>query len=96
MPLIQTRRRFISSAALAGAPGLLHVSRVAAAEGPLETTTVRLVKVPGAICLSPLNLSEQLLRAEGFTDVHYVDGWPTGEYAVQVGTGEFCDMTGAK
>jgi NitT/TauT family transport system substrate-binding protein len=88
MTIIQTRRWFISGVALAGAAGLLHVPRVAAAEGALETTTVRLVKVPGAICVSPVNLSEELLRAEGFTDVHYVDGWPTGEYAVQVGKGE--------
>jgi hypothetical protein len=42
MPIIQTRRRFISSIALAGAAGLLHDPRVAAAEGDLETTTVRL------------------------------------------------------
>ena len=82
MPIIQTRRRFISSAALAGAAGLLRVPRVAAAEGALETTTVRVLKVPGAICLAPQNLSEELLHAEGFTDVSYVDGWPTGEYAV--------------
>jgi len=34
MPIIQTRRRFISSVALASAAGLLHVPRVAAAEGP--------------------------------------------------------------
>jgi NitT/TauT family transport system substrate-binding protein len=88
MPIIQTRRRFMSSAALAGAAALLQVPRMAAAEGALETTTVRVVKVPGAICLAPQNLSEQLLRAEGFTDVSYVDGGPTGEYAAQVGKGE--------
>ena len=88
MPIIQTRRRFINSVALAGATGLLHVPRVAAAEGAVETTTVRVVKVPGAICLAPQNLSEELLRAEGFTDVRYVDGWPTGEYSAQVGKGE--------
>jgi NitT/TauT family transport system substrate-binding protein len=88
MPIIQTRRRFISNAALAGAAGLLHVPRVAAAEGALETTTVRVVRVPGAICLAPESLSEDLLRGEGFTDVRFVDGWPTGEYSAQVGKGE--------
>ena len=88
MPIIQTRRRFISSVALAGAAGLLHVPRVTAAEGALETTTVRVVRVPGSICVAPETLSEELLRAEGFTDVGYVDGWPTGEYAAQVGKGE--------
>ena len=79
MPIIQTRRRFISSVALAGAAGLLHDPRVAAAEGDLETPTVRMVRYPGAICVAPQNLSEELLRAEGFTDVHYVDASPTGD-----------------
>ena len=88
MPIIQTRRRFISSVALASAAGLLHVPRVAAAEGAFETPTVRMVRYPGAICVAPQNLSEELLRAEGFTDVHYVDAWPTGEYAAQVAKGE--------
>src|SRR5689334_4630266 len=88
MAMTQTRRRFIRSVALAGAAGFLRVPRVAGAERALETTTVRLVKVPGSICDSPLNLSEELLRSEGFTDVRYVDGWPSGEYAVQVGKGE--------
>ena len=88
MSIIQTRRRFMSSVALAGAAGLLHVPRVAAAEGALETTTVRLVRYPGAVCVAPENLSEELLRAEGFTDVPYVDASPTGEFAVQVGKGE--------
>jgi len=71
MPIIQTRRRFISSAALAGAAGLLHVPRVAAAEGALETTTVRIANLQG-ICVAPLYIAEELLRAEGFTDIHYV------------------------
>jgi NitT/TauT family transport system substrate-binding protein len=88
MSIMQTRRRFLTTLSLAGAAGFAHAPRVRAAEGPLETTTVRLVKVAGAICVSPVNLSDELLRAEGFTDVSYVDGWPTGEYAVQVGKGE--------
>jgi NitT/TauT family transport system substrate-binding protein len=88
MPIIQTRRRFISSAALAGAAGLLRVPRVAAAEGALETSTVRMVRYPGAVCVAPENLSEELLRAEGFTDIRYVNPWPTGEFAAQVGKGE--------
>jgi hypothetical protein len=55
---------------------------------PSKQPLARVVKVPGAICVAPQNLSEELLRAEGFTDVRYVDGWPTGEYAAQVGKGE--------
>jgi hypothetical protein len=40
MPIIQTRRRFMSSVALAGAAGLLHDPRVAAAEGALVPSGV--------------------------------------------------------
>ena len=43
-----------------------------AAEGALETTTVRIAKI-GAICLAPQYVSEELLRAEGFTDIRYVE-----------------------
>jgi NitT/TauT family transport system substrate-binding protein len=67
MPIIQTRRRFISSVALAGAAGHLHIPSVAAAEGALETTSVRLPKIP-SICVAPQDIAEELLRAEGFTD----------------------------
>jgi NitT/TauT family transport system substrate-binding protein len=43
-----------------------------AAEGSLETTTVRLGKLP-VICFAPQYICEALLRAEGFTDIRYVD-----------------------
>jgi NitT/TauT family transport system substrate-binding protein len=42
-----------------------------AAEGPLETTTVRLVN-DGSICIAPEYVAEELLRAEGFTDIRYI------------------------
>jgi len=42
------------------------------AEPPPETTTVRLAKIPG-ICIAPQYVAEDLLRAEGFTDVRYVE-----------------------
>src|SRR6266436_3034076 len=71
MPM-QSRREFLTTAALAGAAGFLGSSLARAAEGPLETTTVRLSKVPG-ICIAPQYVAEELLRAEGFTDVRYVD-----------------------
>jgi NitT/TauT family transport system substrate-binding protein len=87
MPMMQTRRRFINCVVLAGAAGFLHVPRVAGAEGALETTTVRVVKVPG-ICVAPQYVAEELLRGEGFTDVRYVEAWPTGEFSEQVGHGE--------
>ena len=50
MALIQTRRGFLGGIAAAGAAGLIRSSRAEVADGPLETTTVRLAK--GALCLS--------------------------------------------
>jgi NitT/TauT family transport system substrate-binding protein len=76
MALIQTRRRLLQSLALAGAAGLLPGRRVAAAEPPLETTTVRFPKVP-VICFAPQYVCEALLRAEGFTDIQYIDSTAT-------------------
>ena len=76
MPIMQTRRRFLTTMALAGAAGIsLPRRRVWAAEPPLETTTVRIGKLP-VICFAPQYVSEALLRAEGFTDIRYVDTTP--------------------
>src|SRR5215472_8031659 len=71
MTMIHTRRRFLTLS-LAGAAGLVRAPPSLAAEGALETTTVRIAKGP-AICPAPLNASEELLRAEGFTDIRYVE-----------------------
>jgi NitT/TauT family transport system substrate-binding protein len=71
MALIQTRRGFLGGIASAGAAGLIGAPRAEAAEGALETTTVRLQKP--ALCVSSLYIAEELLRAEGFTDIRYVD-----------------------
>jgi NitT/TauT family transport system substrate-binding protein len=70
MRMTQTRRRFLTTLSLVGAAGLVCPPRVLAAEGPLETTTVRFQK-PG-LCVSSLYIAEELLRAEGFTDIHYL------------------------
>ena len=72
MPMTQTRRRFLTAMALAGAAGLLRGPRALAAEGQLETTVVRLNKNPG-VCIAPIYFAEELLRAEGFTDIRYVE-----------------------
>jgi NitT/TauT family transport system substrate-binding protein len=76
MPMIQTRRCFLTMT-VAGAAGFLQtpIPRARAAERELETTTVRLAKIP-VICFAPQYVCEALLRAEGFTDVRYVDTTP--------------------
>jgi NitT/TauT family transport system substrate-binding protein len=68
----QRRRQFLTTAAAAGVAKLLHVPRVLAAEGAPETTTVRFGK-PGLCNASSLYIAEERLRAEGFTDVRYVE-----------------------
>jgi NitT/TauT family transport system substrate-binding protein len=73
MSEMQTRRRFLSSmAAGAGAASLIRTRRAEAAEGPLETTSVRFQK-PGSDCVSSRYIAEELLRAEGFTEIRYAD-----------------------
>jgi NitT/TauT family transport system substrate-binding protein len=65
-----TRRWFLAAAG-AGA-GVVGAPRAFAGEQALETTTVRFGKPPG-ICIAPQHVAEELLRAEGFTDIRYVD-----------------------
>jgi NitT/TauT family transport system substrate-binding protein len=87
MQIVQTRRRFLSGAVMAGAAGMLSLRRARAAEPALETTTVRLGKMP-VICFAPQYVCEALLRADGFTDVRYVDTTvPT--QAEELGAGKF-------
>jgi NitT/TauT family transport system substrate-binding protein len=71
MFMTQTRRRFLTAAALAGAASLARAPRLMAGEGNLETTTVRVVTGAGGICAAPQQVARELLRAEGFTDIHY-------------------------
>ena len=71
MSIMPTRRRFLTTLSLAGAAGLVHPPRGQAEEGALETTTVRLPKI-FSICVAPQYVADDLLRAEGFTDIRYV------------------------
>ena len=87
MPIMQTRRRFLTTLSLAGAAGLLAAPSAPAAEAGVETTTVRLLKFPG-ICIAPQYVADELLRLEGFTEIRYVDAGPSVELSVKVGRGE--------
>ncbi len=80
MQVMQSRRGFVASAAAAG---LLGSETAFANEGPPETTTVRLRLedapqaavgeiADSALCNAPLYVAQELLPAEGFTDVRYV------------------------
>jgi NitT/TauT family transport system substrate-binding protein len=71
MQIIQSRRDFLAGLSAAGAAGILGGRRALAAEGPLETTTIRL-SYNTAICFAPMDVAEAFLRTEGFTDIRYV------------------------
>src|SRR6202023_600316 len=58
-----------------------------AAEPALETTAVRLGKLP-VICFAPQYVCEALLRTEGFTDIRYVDTTARGQ-SEDLGHGKF-------
>jgi NitT/TauT family transport system substrate-binding protein len=63
------RRRFLTTLSGVGVASLFGSVAPHAAEGPLETTTVRFSGTPEVICTAPQYVAEQLLRDEGFTDV---------------------------
>ena len=65
------RRRFLKDAAGFGAGTWLGLSaKRVAAEPPPETTKIRLLR-SSSICWAPQYVAEELLRAEGFTEVEY-------------------------
>jgi NitT/TauT family transport system substrate-binding protein len=82
------RRRFISGLAAVGAASVITTPRVRAAEEPLETTTIRLGKLP-ASCDAPIYTAGDLLRAEGFTDVRFIGTAPGAARTEALGRGQF-------
>jgi NitT/TauT family transport system substrate-binding protein len=89
MHIIQNRRSFLAGVAAAGAAGLIGTPTQAWAEAPLETMSVRLPRwIDGAYCWAGLYLAGELLRADGFTDVQYVQGDPKLDQSVWIARGE--------
>jgi NitT/TauT family transport system substrate-binding protein len=75
-----SRRRFVkSSMAAAVATGIGGTGVVVAADPKPETTRIRLVQTHG-MCQAPQYVAEELLRAEGFTEVQYLK--KTGPHAI--------------
>src|SRR6201994_1268327 len=79
MPIVQSRRHRLTNIAVAGATGFAGLGaagfyggrKLVAAEPPPEITTIRFEK-DGTTCLAP-QVFQELLRAEGFTDIQYVN-----------------------
>jgi NitT/TauT family transport system substrate-binding protein len=72
MHIMQSRRDFLTALSAACATSPLGGRTSFATEPPPEITTLRLQR-GFTICLAPGQIAEQLLRAEGFADVRYVD-----------------------
>src|SRR3954447_22132663 len=88
MRIVQSRRGFLAALSLTGAAGLVGLPRSVRAEPPPETTTVRLALYSVASCEIPEYVAETLLRAEGFTDVRYVEGKSGGDSSEWIAQGE--------
>ena len=76
MPTMESRRHFLTQLATVGFAGLgslpLVGRRSFTAEPPPEVTTIRLEKAP-VTCIVPQYAAEELLHAEGFADVRWVE-----------------------
>ena len=83
-----SRREFLAKIGLAGSAAFLGLqSDVFAAEPPPETTRIRIPQIPST-CRSPEWMAEELLRAEGFTDVQYIPKQGTQEVERALASGE--------
>src|SRR3989441_811473 len=77
---MKTRREFLNELTLAGTAGLLGLQPHAVrAEPPPEATRLR-IKKDAVLCEAPAQVAEELLRAEGFSEVQYV--WTFGAAAI--------------
>jgi NitT/TauT family transport system substrate-binding protein len=77
---------------MTGAVGLAGAPYVPAAAEGLETTTVRLVN-DTSICIAPEYVAEEFLRAEGFTDIRYIEAPGYTQYdALMQGKVDFCNF----
>jgi NitT/TauT family transport system substrate-binding protein len=88
MSATQTRRRFLTALSSAGAAGFVGGVNLLAQGGRLETTSVRLGQDP-SICLAPSIVANELLLADGFTDVRYIDVGGEGAPALARGESDF-------
>jgi NitT/TauT family transport system substrate-binding protein len=88
MQTIENRREFLKLMSGAAVTGLAFTP-TAHAEPPPETTAVRLPQwIGGSYCWAAPYIAGELLRAEGFTDVQYVQGDAKVDQAVWIARGE--------
>lgn len=93
MKRLPSRRQVLASVAGFGAAGLAGFPQSALAEPPPEITRIRTSAYPKiSDCVTPFYAAEELLRAEGFTEVEFVqpasdpEGWtllPDGKIDIE-------------
>ncbi|HEX2461872.1 MAG TPA: twin-arginine translocation signal domain-containing protein, partial [Vicinamibacterales bacterium] len=89
MLTMQSRRRFMAGLSAAGTTALILTPKSLHAEPPPETTTVRLPQwIDGAYCWAGPYIAGELLRAEGFTDVRYVEADSKVDQSVWIARGD--------
>ena len=87
-----SRRRFLRTLTGATAAGLVTVdARPVAAEPPPETTRLRLLKTP-SLCWAPQYIADELLRAEGFTEITHLENVSGGPVSIRLAARE-ADMS---
>src|SRR5262245_14382582 len=72
---IQNRRRFLATLSSAGAAGLIGGTASYPQQALPEINSIRIAK-NSTICIAPQYVADDLLRAEGFTDIQYVERAP--------------------
>src|SRR6516162_8770538 len=87
MRIAQSRRQFLTTLSLAAASRLAGAPSAAAAEGSPETTSVSFMRTP-SLCHAPQFVAEELLRAEGFSEIRYIEGASSAEINEAVATGK--------
>jgi NitT/TauT family transport system substrate-binding protein len=87
MHAMQSRRYFLTALSVAGAASILDGRGALADDRPPETSTLRLIRDP-SICTAPGYIADELLRAEGFTDLRYLRTVSGGD-AVARGEADF-------
>ena len=88
MWMTPTRRRFLATLSSAGAAGFIGGPNSSAQDVRMETTSVRLGQ-DGSMCLAPQVVAKELLLADGFTDVRYIDVGGEGAPALARGACDF-------
>src|SRR5438874_111219 len=87
MQNIQSRRRFLAGLSVAGVTSIVGATASLAEASP-ETATVRLPNTFRVVCEAPKNIAGALLRAEGFTDVRYVEAGYDADTTAMTASGE--------